>query len=236
MSKITVGGLVATGLYVIVIAWHVIASGQKVSDLALNELGDFLAGVLGPLAFFWLICGYLQQGIELQQNTRALELQVQELHNSVEQQRALVEVTKEHALLEMDEIKRLREQARRAALPAFLARTGGSFHGDGDAHLKLNITNIGSEVRHIGFSTPYGLPPTIESFKTPDIPIWGRDATHVVSWSVTDFNHPGNFLVALSYVDYLGNPGIVNFAVLFSPESGGGAVRFKTTVEHKDPA
>ncbi|GAA5181415.1 hypothetical protein GCM10023345_04880 [Acinetobacter kookii] len=39
----------------------------------LNSLGDFLAGIFAPVAFFWLILGYVQQGKQLDQNTKALE-------------------------------------------------------------------------------------------------------------------------------------------------------------------
>lgn len=70
----------------IVIAVPFFCSGiEKPSKL--NEWGDYLAGAFSPLAFFWLIMGYLQQGKELQQNTKALELQAQELQNSVTEQR-----------------------------------------------------------------------------------------------------------------------------------------------------
>lgn len=73
----------------IVIAVPFFCSGiEKPSKL--NEWGDYLAGAFSPLAFFWLIMGYLQQGKELQQNTKALELQAQELQNSVKQQEAQV--------------------------------------------------------------------------------------------------------------------------------------------------
>lgn len=41
----------------------------------LNSLGDFLAGIFAPVAFFWLILGYVQQGKQLEQNTKALEQQ-----------------------------------------------------------------------------------------------------------------------------------------------------------------
>lgn len=61
--------------------------------MALNELGDLLAGAFSPLAFLFLFLGYKQQGEELKQNTAALKLQYQELANSVEQQRLLVETT-----------------------------------------------------------------------------------------------------------------------------------------------
>lgn len=55
-------------------------------DMPLNEVGDFLAGAFGPVAFLWLVLGFLQQGEELKQGTEALLLQATELKNSVEQQ------------------------------------------------------------------------------------------------------------------------------------------------------
>jgi len=54
--------------------------------MPLNEVDDFLAGAFGPVAFLWLVLGFLQQGDELRQGTEALVLQAQELRNSVEQQ------------------------------------------------------------------------------------------------------------------------------------------------------
>ena len=40
-------------------AWDLLRAGN------LNELGDFLAGVFTPLAFGWLVYGYLLQSKEL---------------------------------------------------------------------------------------------------------------------------------------------------------------------------
>ena len=65
------------------------------TKMAPNEWGDFFAGCFAPLAFLWLVLGYMQQGEELQLSTKALQLQAKELSNSVEQQRALVEVTRQ---------------------------------------------------------------------------------------------------------------------------------------------
>jgi len=72
-----------------------------------NEFGDFLAGAFSPLAFLWLILGYLQQQKELQQNTRALEIQAEELKNSVEQYKEMVRVANEQ--LEADRMMALQQ-------------------------------------------------------------------------------------------------------------------------------
>ena len=73
--------------------------GSLKSPESLNELGDFLAGVFAPIAFLWLILGYIQQGKQLDQNTRALEqqekalnLQIEEMRESVKQQTELAEI------------------------------------------------------------------------------------------------------------------------------------------------
>ncbi|MBO3658451.1 hypothetical protein [Acinetobacter haemolyticus] len=62
--------------------------------LKLNEKGDFLAGAFSPLAFLWLVYGYLQQGQELKLNTKALEMQVTELEKSVQSQKDMYNLAK----------------------------------------------------------------------------------------------------------------------------------------------
>lgn len=60
-------------------------------ELPLNELGDFTAGIFGPVAFLWLILGYKQQGEELKISSEALKSQVVELNNSFQLQREVAE-------------------------------------------------------------------------------------------------------------------------------------------------
>lgn len=72
--------------------------------MALNELGDFLAGSFSPLAFLFLYLGYKQQGQELKQNTKALNMQAVELKNSVEQQTKLVETAKKDLEITINKI------------------------------------------------------------------------------------------------------------------------------------
>jgi len=74
----------------------------KVKVLPANEVGDFLAGAFSPLAFLFLISGYLQntkalqiQSQELKASTDALHQQAQELANNVEEQRKLLSVTQQ---------------------------------------------------------------------------------------------------------------------------------------------
>lgn len=58
----------------------------------LNEWGDFLAGLFGPMAFAWLIVGYNLQRVELQRNTNALKSQADELKNTLIQHKKMVEL------------------------------------------------------------------------------------------------------------------------------------------------
>lgn len=67
---------------VVLIAYPVL----DVFKLDPNEIGDYLAGLLTPLALLWLVLGYCQQGKELKQNTEQIKLQVEELRQSVEAQ------------------------------------------------------------------------------------------------------------------------------------------------------
>lgn len=89
-KKLEFWGVLGTAIYLIFIA--VIVKSRFVDFLALkpNELGDFLAGVFGPIAFLWLVLGFLQQGRELRISSEALQMQAKELRESVEQQAALV--------------------------------------------------------------------------------------------------------------------------------------------------
>ncbi len=122
LTKIGVAATLFYSLAIVILIQNRI--GQLYS-MPLNEVGDFLAGVFGPLAIFWLILGFLQQGKELQQSTQALELQAKELNNSVQQQRELVEVSRQQVEAEMEALKYERQRQIDLANPNFI------FHGAG---------------------------------------------------------------------------------------------------------
>src|SRR5690606_17388856 len=70
-----------------------------------------------PLAFLWLVLGFLQQGHELRNSADALWIQSRELQHSVEQQRQLVDVTREQLAFESEMLRHQQEEIRRNSQP-----------------------------------------------------------------------------------------------------------------------
>jgi hypothetical protein len=87
--------------------------------LKLNELGDFLAGSFGPIAFLWLVLGFLQQGRELKLSTDALHLQAQELKHSVEQQSIMADAAVKQIEAASQALDLQRQDAERAVMADF---------------------------------------------------------------------------------------------------------------------
>lgn len=104
-------GVIVTAIWIAIIVFIYLFTGLE-HPKSLNELGDFLAGVFAPIAFFWLILGYMQQGKQLEQNTKALEqqeialqLQIDEMREGIKQQVELVQfqrqqLDEQHKMLE----------------------------------------------------------------------------------------------------------------------------------------
>lgn len=118
-KKLTWVGISITLFYlaaVVVLGW---AKWGSFFGMELNAIGDFLAGVVGPLALLWLILGYFQQGEELRLSTAALAQQAEELRQSVEHQRELVEVTKQQVQVQLEQFKSEQAAARNRLMPRF---------------------------------------------------------------------------------------------------------------------
>lgn len=104
-------GFTITTFYLIFIYHFFLKNNhESLLQLDLNNLGDFLAGVFGPIAILWLVLGFFQQGKELKQNTAALELQAEELKKSVEAQNNISEANK--LLLELEINKNINEKIK----------------------------------------------------------------------------------------------------------------------------
>jgi hypothetical protein len=125
---------------------------DELNALKLNEAGDFLAGVVAPLAFLWLIVGYFQQGDELKQNTEALRLQAEELKHAVKEYAQLNATNLRHLDLQLTEIneRKLKEQAA-LKLRLLLASTEEWSRGVGVLGIKFNIKNVGHEALRATF-------------------------------------------------------------------------------------
>ena len=81
--------------------------------MTLNEWGDFFAGVVAPLAFLWLILGYLQQGEEVRSNTETLRLQQQALQQQVAGTAALVRNSEQQAKAAVERLELERSKYER---------------------------------------------------------------------------------------------------------------------------
>jgi hypothetical protein len=61
----------------------------QLKEIPLNEIGDFFAGIFGPIAFLWLVIGYLMQNKELKN-------QINEFQSNTELQKKFIEINTEH--------------------------------------------------------------------------------------------------------------------------------------------
>ncbi|WP_374981335.1 hypothetical protein PSGK_09860 [Pseudomonas solani] len=144
MSKFLAGlGVVLTTLYLSFALWLVGGRLYMLQTMELNAVGDFFAGIFGPLAILWLVLGFFQQGIELRQNNDALKLQAEELRNSVEQQRELVGVTARQVSIEMEKWQHERRAAAEAAKPVFNLVHSSTLPMHDGYWYKLLLSNIG---------------------------------------------------------------------------------------------
>ena len=147
-------GVVVTAMYLLLLALLLYAKWPDLIALDLNELGDFAAGAFGPLAFLWLILGYMQQGDELKQNTDALKLQAEELAKNVMQQEALVALG--HQQLEREKQLAQDERARQAAAarPKFqFSVLRDAYEIDGWIRLEIEVKNVGAICSHVGVNS-----------------------------------------------------------------------------------
>lgn len=58
---------------------------EEFGTLPAADIGSFFEGAFAPLAFLWLVIGYFLQQQELEQNTRALKSQAEEIQRTAEQ-------------------------------------------------------------------------------------------------------------------------------------------------------
>ncbi|ARC91923.1 TPA: hypothetical protein NJ528_004504 [Vibrio parahaemolyticus] len=210
MSKnLTIIGFVLTGSYIVGLALLLYGRFEQMSSMQLNEIGDFLAGIFGPVAFLWLVLGFLQQGKELQQSTKALELQAAELNQSVEQQRELVEVTRAQLEAERLAIELENERRAHAAKPDFLIISRGASHSGGKSNYSFGIKNTGSTATRL--RTEFG--ENMPEQSTPSFHVLEKNQEVQMNLRFSGAI-PDESLLKITYIDMLGKEGQSNFKII----------------------
>jgi hypothetical protein len=181
---------------------------------SLNELGDFLAGIFAPIAFFWLILGYIQQGKQLDQNTRALEQQEKALQLQINEMKESVKQQKEIALINEKTLQASYEKAR----PEISYYAPSAFkHSEDHYSLLLNVHNIGkgdcynltaylhdgiSSREHINFLRVRGLMPVaLSTFEMKNVEFF-NDSLQDSNFFDDIFGDTGEILTAKIKIEY----------------------------------
>ena len=203
-------GLAVSIAWLLVMSWVILRDPTVAYGLKPNEWGDFFAGFFAPLAFLWLVLGYLQQGEELQLSTNALHLQAEELRNSVQQQRELVEVSRLQVEAQREAFQLERAIRQEALKPHFVIQnSGGSFSGTGSANYGLTIGNAGNTV-----TSAVGI---VEGASCTDalfrIPVFARAAQIGAGLAVTEPIPGSGATLTITYFDADGKPGSVSFRI-----------------------
>ncbi|CAB5512029.1 hypothetical protein LMG26857_01318 [Achromobacter anxifer] len=171
-KKLTLIGIVITLVYLITAALLGWGQWDKFSEMKPNEVGDFLAGVVGPLALLWLILGYFQQGEELRNSANALNLQAQELRNSVEQQSKLVTTAEKQLAAEREARASENERHRRDRMADIRLTATVVRRMQGTSTAKFTMSNLGYAATDVVFIGPDKVP----ALAAKSFPILKRDA------------------------------------------------------------
>lgn len=150
MSRLlSIIGILLTLAWLATIAWVFRGRLGEIGQLQPNEVGDFLAGSLGPLGILWLILGFFQQGQELRDNTRALDLQATELRNSTQEQRELLRATRAQVEADHAMVALAKEQHAQSLLPRFAFLDIVTAAIDAGTELRFELRNLGANASEI---------------------------------------------------------------------------------------
>jgi hypothetical protein len=203
--------LIKTGL-VITVVWGfflcilIFFKFEDFLSLKLNELGDFSAGAFAPIAFFWLIIGYFQQGKELKLNRGALTAQVVELRQTVEQQKVMAEAATESLRISVKQFAEAAKAESRRWQPIFkFIDSDSKFVINDEVRFVLRFDNLGQDVSNVSFSIDEPSDVYMSAAKY-EHPIWERGEKVELLFFANSDNYPRieGFVLGVVYHDALG--------------------------------
>ncbi|PTV59133.1 hypothetical protein [Pseudomonas putida] len=215
-------GALLTLVYLVGLWWLTSERLESLSLLELNAVGDFLAGAFGPLAILWLVLGFFQQGMELKQSTQALQLQGEELKNSVEQQRRMAELSLETLKLEQSNRLDQEKRFRAAQRPILTIESAHPILVDKAYVLECRVINDGAQVFGVEFYLDDGVSSNFQmSCRTLD-----RGQSEMVNVVWDSVSSRESLSLTITYTEQDGTAG----AATFTAKSG---VDFGTIQFHK---
>jgi len=222
---LAIAGFFGTALY---LGLAVLLMNEKLSDLAdmpLNEIGDFLAGVFSPLAFLWLVLGFLQQGRELKASTDALTLQAEELRASVLQQEELVRVSRQQHEEEVKARQAERQRNEIQAQPVLDIEKGPMSFSSGLITGRFALRNTGHQVTRVRlrWKSSAGVSLREQISVLPN----GASVPFDITASPADIQ---NFLMHIDYIDGINQPRQKSF--LFTRLENSSFPRFDVEAVH----
>jgi len=204
--KLFIRGLIVSAVYIASLSVYALVVRKAMFAMKPDEFATFLSGVFAPLAFLWLVLGFRQQGDELQNSARALYLQGEELRNSVEQQRQLVEVQRQQLVAERETREAEERHIREQSQPRLRLNGGGSIHSGGAGKYTFRLINVGPTCSDVVLAAEEH---DVQA-RSATLGIGSHVAVEVVH---ADKSELAPFHVRADYLDSQGHPGIARFRI-----------------------
>lgn len=210
-EKRFIWGAVVSTIWIIVGLFLFFSFYKKPNEI--NQLGDFIAGFCSPLAFLWLVLGYVQQGNEIKANTQELSRQAEELAKSNDaltrqlvQQSELISLQRDQFNLQQKSIeiqqRAIEDERRRRkfqALPIFEAKhAGSSAENEAPRYYSIEVRNTGRSVSDVNF---------YNNANRRNLLFKEFGASQV--YADTSKFYLGDYYIRITYLDLDGNPGQV---------------------------
>jgi hypothetical protein len=165
-SRLPKIGIICTSLWIgvaiiyVAMIWPIFVN-QEPADFA-----TFLSGIFAPVAFFWLVLGFFQQGQELSYSSKALYLQQKELVNSVKQQTIIARIAADQLSFEKLRLEYEQKEKHRISQPVLLFESIGDFRSESSSrNFDFYMINKGQPCSKIEVSTN----PNVCAVKRPQL-------------------------------------------------------------------